>query len=180
MKITGIILAGGDSSRMGAPKALVQYNGKKLIEWSISIVKDLCDSIIIGSNNRDLKHFGFEIIEDVHENIGPIGGLYATLCASRTKHNIVIPCDTPLITVNIYEKLLLSSSEYDVVIAGLKNNFVEPLIGYYDKSVLKIFEKQIEKKDYKLNNTLKLLNTKVEIFSDKNFFKNINYPSDLE
>jgi molybdopterin-guanine dinucleotide biosynthesis protein A len=81
MKITGIMLAGGNSSRMGKHKALVEYKGKKLIEWSISILKDLCDTIIISSNSKHLRNYGYEIIEDVHENIGPIGGLYAMLIA---------------------------------------------------------------------------------------------------
>lgn len=179
MKITGIILAGGNSSRMGMEKALIVYEGQNLIERATSLLQHYCDSILISSNKTCANDFGCELVQDEHEDIGPISGLYAALKASQNEHNIVIPCDTPFVTIDVYQQLLRHSENHDAVIAGTADNFVEPLIGYYHRSIFKTLGRQIEKGDYKLHNILKLINAKVEIFSDKNLFMNINTPSDL-
>ena len=179
MKITGIVLAGGDSLRMGQEKASMIFDGASLIERSISLLDHFCNSIIISSNNKNLIHLGHEIVEDMHHRIGPIAGLFASLKASATERNIVIPCDTPFITIDVYEKLLRSSESHHAVVAGTDDDLIEPLIGIYHKSVVEILYNQIEKGDYKLHNALKLVHTKVKTFPDKTLFTNINSPADL-
>jgi molybdopterin-guanine dinucleotide biosynthesis protein A len=179
MKITGIVLAGGESLRMGQEKAFIMFEGESLVERSISLLNHFCDSIIISSNNRNLENLGYEIVEDEHHRIGPIAGLFAALKASIHRRSIVIPCDTPFVPIDVYEKLLQSSKTYEAVVAGTEDNLIEPLIGVYHKSVVEILKKQIERGDYKLHNALKLAHAKVERFPDKALFTNINSPSDL-
>ena len=64
MELTGIILSGGQSSRMGKEKGLCLLNGKPLIEYSFDLLKKFCDSIIISSNSKDYEYLGCQIIND--------------------------------------------------------------------------------------------------------------------
>jgi molybdenum cofactor guanylyltransferase len=79
MQITGIILAGGQSSRMGTDKAMLQIDGKTLMERAIEICKPICHEILISSNNPKHENFGFTVIPDEIKNCGPMGGIYSCL-----------------------------------------------------------------------------------------------------
>jgi molybdenum cofactor guanylyltransferase len=79
MQITGFILAGGQSSRMGTDKAMLQIDGKTLMERAIEICKPFCHEILISSNNPKHGNFGFAVISDEINNCGPMGGIYSCL-----------------------------------------------------------------------------------------------------
>ncbi len=178
-KITGIILAGGESTRMGQEKAFITINGVRLIDRAASILSHFCDSILISSNNRKLENLGFQLVRDEYRSIGPIAGLFSGFKAAWTDHYLVIPCDTPFVSTVLYNRILEHIDEYSAVIAGTSDDLIEPLIGYYHRSAQSVLADQIRKKDYKIQNVLKRLPTKIEIFTDKNFFMNINARSDL-
>ena len=74
MKLTGIVLAGGKSSRIGRDKALLDWGGMRLIEKSISIIEPLCDNIMISTNNPALAYLGYPLACDEHHGIGPMRG----------------------------------------------------------------------------------------------------------
>ncbi len=77
---TGIILAGGKSSRMGTEKGLVEINHKKMIEYSIDQLKKVTENIIIISNTNKYNYLKYPVYEDLIKDIGPIGGIYTGLC----------------------------------------------------------------------------------------------------
>ncbi|MBI9069458.1 MAG: NTP transferase domain-containing protein [Salinivirgaceae bacterium] len=176
-QITGIVIAGGKSSRMGTNKALIEYKGKRLIDNAFSIIKPLVQEVII-SSNVEIK--GYEVYKDALTEIGPIGGLYTGLQNSTTEINLIIPCDVPNVTTEFYSSLLANSDGYDAIIPRLKDGKVEPLIGIYSKTILKTIEKQIYAKDYKLVNLLNLLHVKYVDVSDVSIFENINNLNDLK
>jgi len=64
MKITGIILAGGESKRMGTDKTKVSFNGKNLIEYPINLFRNKCSEILISSNNNNLPEYPYLKIKD--------------------------------------------------------------------------------------------------------------------
>ena len=68
MSLTGIILAGGRSTRMGEEKPLVEVNGIRLIEHAIATLEPLCDSLLVSSDNDILRCFGYPLINDVQLN----------------------------------------------------------------------------------------------------------------
>ena len=90
MQITGIILSGGQSTRMGTDKALLQINEKTLLENAIEICKPVCKEILISSNNPEHEKFGYKIIPDEIKNCGPLGGIYTCLKNSNTEWDL---CD---------------------------------------------------------------------------------------
>ena len=79
--ITGIILAGGKSSRMGTDKAFLKWNNKLFIESIIDALDPLVSEIIIVSNDEKYDSFKTKRIKDVIENAGPLAGIYSGLKA---------------------------------------------------------------------------------------------------
>ena len=77
--ITGVILAGGKSSRMGFDKGLAILNGKPMIQYVIDVFEKLGLDIIIISNSPGYETFGYPIYNDLIPEKGPVGGIYTCL-----------------------------------------------------------------------------------------------------
>ena len=181
MSITGIVLAGGKSSRIGRDKAMLELGGVRLIARSISIIEPLCDEIIISTNDPGLACLGYHIVQDEHHGIGPVAGLHASLRYSNSEHHLVIPCDTPLVTIDVFERMfaIVSAAHPPACVAGTEDGFIEPLIGCYQRSALPLLEEQIQKYDFKLHNALTRMGAIVEVFHDSRMFWNINTKADI-
>ncbi len=179
MGITGVVLAGGECSRMGREKSLLSFRGKRLIDFSLAVLSHFCESILISTQNPALARLGFPLVADEFLGIGPLAGIYSALLASRTRHNLVIPCDTPNIAASVYERLLDNAGDCLAVIAGTADGLKEPLIAYYDRSVAEILRQQIQEEDYKLQHALERMGARIEVFSDTKRFVNINTSFDL-
>lgn len=144
-----IILAGGQSKRFGSNKALFEVNGKKIIEFIIDEISPICKEVIISSNSDDFRFTKLRIIKDQYKNIGPIAGIYSGLIASKTEQNIMVSCDTPLISRRLCEYLLEVSEESSVsVTVPTYKTQIEPLIGVYNKTVSKELLKAIDLHQY--------------------------------
>ena len=134
--VTGIILAGGQSSRMGSDKGLLSLNGALFVEHVIEALKPLVKDIIIVSNNSDYDKFGYKRVSDIVKDSGPLAGLYTGLYYSETQNNLVLSCDVPLIKTFVLEQLLNPNhNDYEVVQLQSKNKTI-PLIAAYKKECL--------------------------------------------
>ena len=99
--ITGIILAGGKSSRMGRDKALLPFGGKTLLEDMAQRMSGIFDETLVIVDER-AKTEGLDLgAAQVHEDLvkyqGPLSGIYTGLCDSKNRASFVWPCDMPLI-----------------------------------------------------------------------------------
>jgi molybdenum cofactor guanylyltransferase len=183
--ITGIVLAGGKSSRFGSDKALYEYRGNKLVEYSISVLQPLCDRLLISTNQPDkFRYTGLETIEDIYPGCGPVGGIHACLMQSATDHNLVIGCDMPWLNSPLFEFLLQNCSEYQVVMP-MHDGFKETMASYYHKSCTAALEKALQEKRYKVFDAiagLKIYYPEIDhqaFYSDR-LFANVNYLKDIE
>jgi len=88
---SGIILAGGQNSRMGIT----------LIEHAIAILAPLCGNIIISANHDHFDSYGYPVVGDLFPGCGPMGGIFSALTKSETLINLVIPTYTPFVTPDI-------------------------------------------------------------------------------
>jgi molybdopterin-guanine dinucleotide biosynthesis protein A len=185
-KYTGIILAGGQSSRMGKEKGLIHWKGKTLIEHAIAILSPLCENIIISTNYDHFNSFGYPVVGDLFPGCGPMGGIFSALTKSETLNNLVIPSDTPFVNPDIYRHLISHAGTFDVIVPVDHDSFYQPLCAVYSRSVLPAMEAQINER---ILGFTPLLN-KVKIkavhlytalgFYHSNTFYNINSPADLE
>lgn len=137
MKITGIILAGGRSSRMGTDKGLVLLNNIPMIAHVIQSVKNAgISDIIIVANNPEYKKLGFPVFPDIVENKGPLGGIYTGLMKSITSKNLILSCDIPFINNAVIRKLI-ELHEENLVSVVKYDDKVHNLIGMYENALLK-------------------------------------------
>ena len=92
MEITGIILAGGKSSRMGTDKGLLLLNGKPMVKYVIDVLSKVTSKIIIIANNDEYKQFGYKVYSDLIKDKGPVGGIYTAMNYTNSNTNICISC----------------------------------------------------------------------------------------
>jgi molybdopterin-guanine dinucleotide biosynthesis protein A len=138
-ELTGIILAGGKSSRMGREKGLVYFRGKPLIQYGIDLLSHYTKQILISSSNPDYLSFGFEMVPDSVAGQGPAAGIAAALKSSRSIWNIVIACDLPFLQPELIDCLLENSGSFQAVIP-IHNGVMEPLAGIYHQELAGHFE----------------------------------------
>lgn len=143
---TGLILAGGKSSRMGCNKAFLPLNGKSLLQWQTDKFRKLGVKEILISGPRNLEIDGTQTIPDIYPNCGPISGIHAGLAAASCEHCLIISVDTPLIPVQVFENLC-GVHETGVTILRHAGG-EEPLVGIYDKTVAPILENMIHEGIY--------------------------------
>lgn len=182
--ITGYILAGGRSSRMGAEKGLLPLKGKPVIQHIIDQLLPVVDSIVIVSNNAAYASFGIEVIADIIPGKGPAGGIHTALTHSKTSRNFIISCDMPFVTTAAIQYMLHQTSDADVVLP-VHENKLEPLFGIYSKNCHSGWEALMRKDLLKLQkivdcfSLLKLDVTGNALFSHP-LFVNINTLEELE
>jgi len=148
LKFTGIILAGGKSSRMGENKALLLYKGKPLITHLFEMFSGFCNEIIISTNTPEEYPFlNARKQTDFYKNIGPAAGFHAALKASCNEVNFVCSCDTPLLTKELFLFLYEKGKDFEAV-NPIHNQISEPLIGVIQKKLYRDFENEIEKNNF--------------------------------
>jgi len=187
-EVTGIILAGGRSSRMGKDKGLCSFRDKPLVSYAVDTLKPLCGEMMISANHFPEKYaaFGLPVVPDEIQNIGPMGGLHACLKRSKTQHNLVISCDTPFVSTDVFRLLLQHVENYQVVCPSHDTFLIEPLSAYYNTNILGDLEKAIQHKEFKMMRFLKRIRFRTvpvekgqSVFRET-LFLNLNTPEDLK
>lgn len=180
--ITGIILAGGKSSRMGADKGFLLLNEKSFIQYSIDALKPLVSKIIIVSDNADYDAFGLKRVNDVTKNAGPVAGICSGLEASSTEFNLILSCDIPLITSEILQKLIDNIDKVSQIIQIESNGKSMPLIALYKKEVLTAFETFLKNDERRLRVAIESCISKNIVLEKEHEFStmNINTQNELK
>ena len=179
------MLAGGRSTRMGRDKGLCLLDGKPLASYGLDTLQQVCDEILISANEPGYEAFGFAVVKDKYSGIGPIAGIFTSLSASKTTHNIIISCDMPMLNKSLLKLLVDESPGYDAVVPFF-NGLPEPLAAYYRRDVRDVFHESILEGRYKLQEALSRIKTKrIDVAGEsrqlpKDMFLNLNTMSDLE
>lgn len=182
-KVTGVVLAGGKNSRMGADKGLLIVNGKRIVERAIEAMKAAVDEIIIISNGNNYDYLGYKVYNDIVKNCGPMGGIFTALTYSKTDKNFVVSCDMPFINKELVGFIVENSDGCEIAIPQ-HGEKLEPLCAVYDKSCKKGFEVLLQRKELKLQDALRHFKVKQipvpENISAGKCFENINTPAEYE
>lgn len=136
MKISIVIQAGGQSSRMGKDKGLVELCGKPMILNIIEHLESFSDEMIITTNHPEkYKQFGPRLVEDIFKDYGALAGLHTALEAARNEAVFVIACDLPYLNTRLFKfmKNTFEAKSVDVVIPRTEMGF-EPFYAFYRKS----------------------------------------------
>lgn len=139
LPLTGIILAGGKSSRMGRDKALLRFGDQTLLEHLAFLLGSIFEETLIVVDEKDklegLALGETKVYEDLVKARGPLGGIYTGLCYSKSKASCVLTCDMPWVDEVILQKLVNFWGEDDDVLC-LENpqGELEPFPGVYSRS----------------------------------------------
>lgn len=132
-RISGIILAGGKSRRMGQNKAELMLLGKPLIQWQIEKMQALGIKDIIISGESALRFPDTRIVRDEYPDRGPLGGLHACLKQAENPQCLVLGVDVPLVPSNALAHMMRAHGSGATVLRHPAGD--EPLIGIYDSSI---------------------------------------------
>ena len=136
-EVTAIILAGGESQRMGEDKAHLPVQGRTLIEFILNQLRPHFSEILLSARSEaDFPGLGVRVIADKEPGRGPLMGIASAIAASANDLNFVQACDIPYIDLTIVKQLLDNSADVEVVMPQTPTGFYEPLFAVYRRSAL--------------------------------------------
>ncbi|MFQ5835891.1 MAG: molybdenum cofactor guanylyltransferase, partial [bacterium] len=150
LRMTGIILAGGENIRIGLNKALLKINGGTIIEHIIKVINPIFSQILIVTNSpKDFEFLRVKVVKDPTQGRSPLAGIYSGLIYSKNYHNFFFACDMPFINPDLIKFMIEESGDYEVIIPQGNRGF-EPLHAIYSKSCLKAIRVQLESNNFKI------------------------------
>ena len=182
--ITGLILAGGKSSRMGGlDKALLPLLDRLMIEWVIDRFRPQVDSLMVNSNSDDKRFsaLGYPVFGDlITGHRGPLAGLHASMARAQTPLLACVPCDAPLLPVDLVSRLHAALIEADADIAVARTpDSLQPAFFMCRSTLARSIEDYLAAGRYALRHWMALHHCVEVDFSDETAFSNINTPQEL-
>ena len=188
MRITGVIQAGGRSTRMGgAPKALMELGGRRIVERVVAAIAPVVDDLLVVTNTPDLYDFlRLPMVGDVFPDHGSLGGIYSGLKAASGDAAFTVACDMPFLTPEVVRLVVARAGEADVVIPRTGDQ-LETLHASYAKRCLPHIEERLRSGRLKIVGffdavrVLEIPEASVRSLADPAVvFMNVNTPDELE
>ncbi|MGB9696515.1 MAG: molybdenum cofactor guanylyltransferase [Ignavibacteria bacterium] len=186
--ISGIILAGGKSSRMGVNKAFLYIDGEMIISRVVKMMNLLFKNLMIITNTlQEYEFLGLPVFEDIYKEKGPLGGIHSGLTHSKTENNFVLSCDMPFMTIEMIDYIINYKTQSPVVFCKAAG-YMQPLAGVYSRSIIPQMERFFLDRsitDNSFHQFLKevdseIINPESLPFYDDKIFYNVNCPEDYE
>ncbi|MBI2527643.1 MAG: molybdenum cofactor guanylyltransferase [Candidatus Rokubacteria bacterium] len=187
MRVTGVIQAGGKSTRMGGqPKALLPLGGRPIIERALGVVRAVTGEVLIVTNTPEVyAHLGLPMVPDVFPDHGSLGGIYSGLAAAPGDAAFTVACDMPFLSEEVARLVTSRAGEADVVIPQIGGQW-ETLHACYAKACLAPMERRLRAGRLKIvgffDEVRVLAVTEPEIArlgDPSTIFLNVNTPEDL-
>jgi molybdopterin-guanine dinucleotide biosynthesis protein A len=140
---TAVILAGGHSSRMGAPKAALLFDGVPLLEHLCARLAEVFpELVVVRAAGQALPPVDATVVEDAVSDQGPVAGICAGLGAARRSLAFVVSCDVPFLNSQVGAMMVDLAEGYDVVVPEWEGR-LHPLQAVYRTRVLPLLEEQL-------------------------------------
>lgn len=198
--IEGFILTGGQSRRMGTDKSQLLLDGRSFVEHIAGKLLAATSSVTIVGGNRDLQVSSDEsrarepeletlkMVADVYPGWGALGGVHAALSACSTVWALIVGCDFPFVTTELFDRLAALADDYDAVAPIQSDGIPQPLCALYRvEPCLARAEQFIKSGERKPIALLQSVHTRWVSFVELaglahagRFFDNINTPEDYE
>jgi molybdopterin-guanine dinucleotide biosynthesis protein A len=187
VKVTGVIQAGGKSTRMdGRPKALIEIGGRRIVERVIEALSPAVDDVLIVTNTPELYAFlGLPMVADVYPDHGSLGGIYTGLRAAGDVA-FTVACDMPFLHPEVVRLVVARAGQGDVVIPRVGTQ-LETMHAAYGKACLPHIEARLQARQLKIVGffnhvrVIEIAEADVARFGDPEvLFMNVNTPDELE
>ncbi|HYU48136.1 MAG TPA: molybdenum cofactor guanylyltransferase [Terriglobales bacterium] len=181
----GFVLAGGTSSRMGADKAFLEFQGQTLLERALALIGRVCPSAAIVGDPARFSSYG-AVVEDVYTGCGPLAGIHAALTRSYAELNLMLAVDLPFVSEDLLSYLFSVAEETSAVVTVPRTGKgFQPLCAVYRPEFATVADRALQAAKYKIDALFGGLSLRVieqgELekagFSERNFF-NVNTPAD--
>jgi molybdopterin-guanine dinucleotide biosynthesis protein A len=188
--ITGIILAGGKSTRIGANKPQLKIGKSHLIDRVLDTLSQFTSSIFIVASEDQIGLAESatpraRMVKDIYPGKGPLGGIYTGLMNAETSYSLVVGCDMPFLNSDLIKYLIAGASGFDAVAPKI-GWMIQPLHAIYSKSCMPSIEALIREDQLQIIKLFNLVNTRyvtekeIDQFDpDHLSFLNINTEGDL-
>ena len=185
--LSAVLLAGGESRRMGTDKATFPFRGKPLWQIQLETLRRLRPAEIFLSVRTDpsWRPRDVQFIADVPPSRGPLSGIAASLVNIRTAHLLVLAIDMPFMTENYLRSICDAMEPGRGVIANI-NNRAEPLAAVYPREAEIDFRTALAGADFSLQNLVRHLvrSGKLREISvtkeERRLFRNVNNTADVD
>lgn len=187
--VTGVLLAGGKSRRMGKDKRFLLVGGRPLYERSLAVLQALFQQvrIVIAQDSPPLSS-DVPVLRDLVPNCGTLGGIYTGLKEAATEHIFTVACDMPFLNPAVIRYLVSLKGPADIVIVLVRQG-LQPTHALYSRRCLPVFEEMVRTGRLKVQDCIGHPSIKVrlvgyeelrEIDPEGHSFLNVNTPTDLE
>ena len=187
-EITGVVLAGGQSRRMGFNKAEAEVNGESMLNRMIEKLHEVTSTIFVSSGSITYPDIFLPQIHDEFPDCGPLGGIYSTLKASTSMLNLIVSCDIPLISVSLLKYIVSKAEESEALLTLPVDSTGQQqiLCAVYHKDIVPILKQQIDADQFKMKSILDLVPVEYITISKEHplfneyAFTNVNTTSTLQ
>ncbi len=182
-QLEAFILAGGASSRMGTDKSQLLIGKQTFVERIANTLLTITNSVRLVGGREISK---LTVVPDVYPQWGALGGLHAAVTACRREWAIVVACDLPFVTAELFDRLASLRADYDAVVPIQQDGRLQPLCALYraDKCA-RWATRLIEAGRRRPLDLIESVNTRRVEFAEianlaqaETFFVNINTPED--
>ena len=185
--VTGFVLAGGRSSRMGRDKAVLPLHGRTLLQQTTATLEQVCDQVFILGPRALYGRFG-ECVEDVFVDCGPLGGIHAALLSSTTPYSLITAVDTPFINADFFAYMIERARNSSAIVTAPRvGGVVQPACAVFSRDFLPLAEAALKAGKYKVEpvfpreRTLLLTEADWKQFAKAGeMFENLNTPEEFE
>ena len=178
---TAVVLAGGQSRRMGRDKSLLPVDGVPLLQRLVSHLKDSFPAVLVVTGRADAYPFlDVPVLADLRAGEGPMMGILTGLRSARTDASFVVACDIPEVDLDLVEALLRLSEGVDAAVPRFPGDLWEPLFAVYRQSMIPHLERALARGERKV----------IEAYADAQVhtlalagpwrLPNLNHPADWE
>jgi molybdopterin-guanine dinucleotide biosynthesis protein A len=160
--ITGAVLAGGRSRRLGRDKANLPIAGRPLAHWVRDAISPLVDECWLISN-QPVAHLelGIPLLIDVLPGRGALGGLLSIMLVAKGDYVLLSACDTPFLQTKLLEAMIQTLRGGPDAVVCRSSRGLEPLPGIYSCRLLKRLEAQVQGDDLRLRTLLSACRTRI-------------------
>ena len=191
--VEGFILVGGQSSRMGADKSQLVFGQQTGVERIAAALRPLTAKVRLVGSHVQAEASGLENVPDTHERWGALGGICAALGACQSEWAVVVACDLPLVSSDLFHRLChLTQQSYpqtpDAIVPIQADERPQPLCAVYRRETcFEAAKKLIAEGEHKPRALLAKVRTRWVKFQEladlpgsEHFFLNVNTPDDYE
>ena len=184
--VTGVILAGGKSSRYGKNKAFVEVGGVRLIERVIHVMRSVFPHLILITNTpHEYAYLQLPMYEDLIKDLGPLGGIFTGLEALSDDAGFFVACDMPFLNSQLVRHMVEVRDDFDAVVPRMDWK-KEALHALYRKRCLLKIKEMIDSREYQIIKFFNKIRTKyvdedeILVFDPTlESFYNVNRPEEL-